>query len=114
MQPEAAKFVQDILDAADRIAGYVAGKTRDAFLANSELRDAVHWNFIVIGEALSQLHKLDPTVAENIHEWRRIIGFRNQLIHGYGVIKNEITWDIIETRLPSLRLDAHALLSPPP
>ncbi len=53
MQPEAAKFVQDILDAADRIAGYVAGKTRDAFLANSELRDAVHWNFIIIGEALS-------------------------------------------------------------
>ena len=39
-----------------------------------------------------------------------IIAFRNQLIHGYGVIRNEITWDIIEKKLPVLRADVDALL----
>ena len=110
MQPEAAKLLQDILDAADRIAGYVSGKSRDDFLKQGELHDAVHWNFAIIGEALNQLHKIDPKSAEQISEWQRIIGFRNQLIHGYGVIKNDITWDIIQTRLQRLQAQAHELL----
>ena len=110
MQPEAAKLLQDILDAADRIAGYVSGKSRDDFLKQGELHDAVHWNFAIIGEALNQLHKIDPKSAEQISEWQRIIGFRNQLIHGYGVIKNEITWDVIENKLPVLHADVSVLL----
>lgn len=111
MQPESAKLLQDIIDAADRIAGYVSGKNRDEFLACRELCDAVHWNFAIVGEALNQLHKIDPTCAERIYEWRRIVGFRNQLIHGYGVIKNDITWDIIQTRLQKLRAQVQLLLS---
>jgi uncharacterized protein with HEPN domain len=100
MQPESAKLLRDMLDAAQRIADYTRGKSCDDFLADHKLRDAVQWNFAVIGEALSQLYKLDPSVTQRIAEWRRVIAFRNQLIHGYGVIKNEITWDVIETKLP--------------
>ena len=110
MQPESAKFLRDILDADNRIADYTRDKTREIYLTDTELRDAVQWNFAVIGEALSQLHDTDPGRAEKISEWRRIIAFRNQLIHGYGVIKNEITWDIIERKLPILRLDVRGQL----
>lgn len=112
MPPESAKLLTDILGAADRIAAYTSGKTREEYLGEIQLRDAVNWNFTIIGEALSQLHKLDQTTAEQIAEWRRIIAFRNQLIHGYGVIKNEITWDIIEKKLPVLRADTRRLLEP--
>ena len=110
MQPESAKFLSDILEAVSRIAEYTRAITRNDYLNNAELRDAVHWNFAVIGEALSQLHKLSPEVAERITEWPRIISFRNQLIHGYGVIKNDITWDIIEKKLPVLTSDVERLL----
>ncbi len=110
MRPESAKFLTDILDAIDRIVQYTSGKTREQYLADGELRDAVQWNFLVIGEALSQLHKLDPGAAEGITQWRRIVGFRNQLIHGYGVIKSEITWDIVESKVPLLRADVRKLL----
>lgn len=48
--------------------------------------------------------------AERITEWHRIIAFRNQLIHGYGVIKNELTWDIVQSKLPVLRRDVQTLL----
>jgi uncharacterized protein with HEPN domain len=110
MRPESAKFLADILQAAERIRDYTRGTSREAFLANNALRDAVHWNFTVIGEALAQLSKLDPATAEQISEWRRIIAFRNQLIHGYGVIRSEITWDIVEHKLPILHAEVRALL----
>jgi uncharacterized protein with HEPN domain len=110
MRPESAKFLNDILEAADRIAEYTRGKSRDTYLSNDKLRDAVHWNFAVIDEALGQLHKLEPATAERITEWHRIIAFRNQLIHGYGVIKHAITWDIIEIKLPVLRNEVHEML----
>jgi uncharacterized protein with HEPN domain len=111
MRLEAAKFLRDILlDAADRITNYTRGKARVDYLTDELLHDAVHWNFAVIGEALSQLQKADQDVTNQINEWRRIIAFRNQLIHGYGVIKNEITWDIIENKLPVLLSDGRKLL----
>ena len=113
MLPESTKFLTDILEACERIVAYTGGKIRDEFLVDTQLRDAVNWNFTIVGEALGQLHKLDATTAEQITEWRRIIAFRNQLIHGYGVIKNEITWDIIEKKLPVLRIDVRRLLGLP-
>lgn len=110
MRPESAKFLSDIRESALRIRGYTAGKSRDHYLSDGELRDAVQWNFLVIGEALSQLHKLDAETAERITEWRRIISFRNQLIHGYGIINNEITWDIVVNKLPILLEETDQLL----
>jgi len=113
MQRESAKLLSDILEAGERIRQYTRGKTRDNFLTEGQVRDAANWNFSVIGEALSQLHKLDAGTAERITEWQRIIAFRNQLIHGYGVIKNEITWDIIENKLPILMTEISCLLASP-
>ena len=111
MRPETGKFLRDILDAANRITDYTTSKTRDDYLADSKLRDAVQCNFAVIGEALAQLEKADPGTAHQINEWHRIIAFRNQLIHGYGVVKHEITWDIINTKVPVLRTDVKKLLT---
>jgi uncharacterized protein with HEPN domain len=110
MQLESAKLLRDILDAADRIGHYAHGKAREQFLADQLTRDAVNWNFSIVGEALAQLRKLDAATAAGITDWQRIIAFRNQLIHGYGVIKNEITWDIIEQKLPRLRGEVRELL----
>ncbi len=67
MRPEAAKFLRDILDAANQISNYMLGKSREAYLADSLLRDAVHWNFAVIGEALAQLQRTDPGMCRPNH-----------------------------------------------
>lgn len=111
MQPSSAALLRDMLDAAGTIQDYVRGKTSADYFADRALRDAVQWNFAVIGEALSQLHKIDAPIAEQVREWNRIIGFRNQLVHGYGVIKHGITWDIIENKLPVLIDDLNRLLT---
>lgn len=110
MLPESAKYLLDMLEAVNGIRAFTNAKKLEHYLTDRQLRDAVQWNFLIIGEALSQLRKFDIETAEQITEWRRIIGFRNQLIHGYGIIKNEITWDIIQTKLPTLHADLEGLL----
>lgn len=100
-----------MLDAARAIEQHTQGRTIDDYLHLRWLRDAVHWNFCIIGEALSQLQRSDAPTAERITEHSKIIGLRNQLIHGYGVIDHRITWNIIEEKLPVLIRELHKLLA---
>jgi uncharacterized protein with HEPN domain len=63
---------------------------------------AVERGFEIIGEALTQLRKIDAPLAESITDWKAIIGFRNALIHAYGGVNHEKTWDIVKRELPIL------------
>ncbi|HKV27374.1 MAG TPA: HepT-like ribonuclease domain-containing protein [Candidatus Acidoferrales bacterium] len=47
---------------------------------------------------------------QRISEHRRIIAFRNILIHGYAEVDDRLVWDIIEAKLPILRRETEALL----
>lgn len=112
MPPEQRKLLLDMLDAAIVITNATQGKTEQDYVKDRLLRDGVQWNFAVIGEALAALRKQDATIAEQISEWDKIIGFRNQLIHGYGQINHDITWRIITTKLPILRAELEVMLKP--
>ncbi len=57
------------------------------------LRSAVERKFEIIGEAMSKLSKLDEKLASRIAEYRRIIAFRNILIHGYIDVDDALVWD---------------------
>jgi uncharacterized protein with HEPN domain len=74
------------------------------------LRLAVERAFSIIGEALSQLAKLDAVLVAQINEYQRIIAFRNILIHAYAEVDDRIVWDVIETKLPALRQQTADLL----
>ncbi|MGH9796330.1 MAG: HepT-like ribonuclease domain-containing protein, partial [Candidatus Acidiferrales bacterium] len=63
------------------------------------------------GEALAQLAKLDVKLAGRISQHRRIIAFRNILIHGYANVDDRLVWDVVETKLPILRREVETLLS---
>ncbi|MFO8024012.1 DUF86 domain-containing protein, partial [Thiohalophilus sp.] len=54
-----------------------------------------------MGEALNQLAKISPQIAESIPEYRRIISFRNILIHGYADVDNALVWGVVESKLPA-------------
>jgi uncharacterized protein with HEPN domain len=59
----------------------------------------------IIGEALSQLARIDPRIAGNVAELRRIIAFRNILVHGYAAIDYDTVWRLIEDKLPELQVN---------
>ena len=110
MRREAAKYLVDVRDAAAALTRFVADRTREEYLQDELLRSGVQWQFAVIGEAISQLAKIDLDTAERITDDRQIIGFRNILIHGYGEVNDEAVWLRIEEHLPILIADVSQLL----
>ncbi len=74
------------------------------------LRAAVERQFEIIGEALAQLARLDENLVARISEHRRIIAFRNILIHGYADVDDRLVWDVVQTKLPVLRREVEKLL----
>lgn len=74
------------------------------------MRAAAEREFTVIGEAVSQLAKVDQELAFPIANFRRIVSFRNLLVHGYGAVDDALVWDVVGTVLPLLRSEVEALL----
>ena len=74
------------------------------------LRSAVERQFEIIGEALSQLAKSDLDTAAKISEYRRIIAFRNILIHGYANVDYRLVWGVVEGQLSVLIDEVQKLL----
>lgn len=110
MKPEAQKYLYDIWRAVELLTDFTAGKTFADYQGDPMLRAAVERQFEVIGEATAQLAKRDPALAGRIGEYRRIVAFRNILIHGYADVDDRLVWDVVEAKLPVLRRDIEALL----
>lgn len=110
MRLEAKKYLYDVQQAASRIAEFTSGKRLEDYRADPMLRSAVKRQFEIIGEALAQLAKTDPALVQRVSEHRRIIDFRNILIHGYTAVDDRLVWDIIESKLPILRSETEVLL----
>ena len=111
MRLEIAKYLFDIQRAANALSDFVAGRDLDSYLTDAMLRAAVERQFEIIGEALSQLARRYAPMAERIDGYRRIIAFRNILIHGYADVDDRLVWDIVQTRLPTLRTQIDGLLA---
>jgi uncharacterized protein with HEPN domain len=110
MPREPKANLHDMGQAASLIAEFTAGLDFDAYAADAMVRAAVERQFEIIGEALGQLAKLDPEIAGRISEHRRIIAFRNILVHGYAGVDDMLVWDMVSTRLPDLRREVEGLL----
>lgn len=114
MRVEAKKYLYDIRQAAELIAGFTAGKSFADYEEDAMLRAAVERQFEIIGEALTQLARLDEPLAARIADYRRIIAFRNILIHGYihgyAQVDDRPVWDIVQSKLPALRRQVAAML----
>jgi uncharacterized protein with HEPN domain len=99
-----------IADSIAAIESYTVGG-RGAFLADRLLQDAVIRNFEIIGEAAS---RLSPAIRNRPGvPWRKIIAFRNRLIHAYWSVDLPLVWNVIENDLPPLKAEVSRLRAPP-
>jgi len=76
-------FVEDILEAIDKIKRHIEGLTYETFVKNELVIDAVIRNLEIIGEASRNLpedvRKKYPEIP-----WGRMIGLRNIIIPNYA------------------------------
>jgi len=110
MQPEVRKLLYDMLHAAMGVEMFVDERSREDLDTDLMLRLAIERQFEIIGEAMGRLRRVDPGTADRISEHKRIIGLRNVLIHGYDVRSNDVTWSIVQNKLPMLRRELEDLL----
>lgn len=90
MQIEAKSVLYDIQLAVSRIQEFTRNANFTDYQRNVMMRSAVERQFEIIGEAVNRLSDINPRLAHRITERRRIISFRNQLIHGYFVIDDRV------------------------
>jgi len=103
------KLLLDITLSCEEISRFIEGKDFEAFTASRLLQLALEREFEIIGEALSRLERIDPdNLAKKIPEYRRVIGLRNIIAHGYDVIDDAALWDFAINRVPELLLKAEA------
>ena len=77
------KLLLDVREAGESILQHTAGKSFAEYSADRFFRRAVEREFEIIGEALNRLDRTDSPVAVRVSELRRIVDFRNRVIHGY-------------------------------
>jgi len=111
MRLEARKYLFDMQEAAGLAAQFTAGKTFADYQADAMLRLAVERAFSILGEALTQLVRVDEGLALRISDLRSIIAFRNILIHAYAQIDDRIVWGIIESKLPVVQREIAELMA---
>jgi uncharacterized protein with HEPN domain len=96
-----------MVESAEAIASYLTGVERQAFLSQPILQDAVLRRLTVIGEAANKVTEGVKSRAAAI-PWRRLIGFRNFVIHEYQRVDWTIVWDVAAHDLPALTADVQA------
>ncbi len=92
-------YIQDILEAIEKINHYLDGLTFEQFSKDIKTIDAVIRNFSIIGEAAknvpANVKREHPEIA-----WKRMTGMRDKLIHEYAGVDLKILWDTSKIDLP--------------
>ncbi|MGQ0624027.1 MAG: HepT-like ribonuclease domain-containing protein [Sporichthyaceae bacterium] len=93
-------LIEEMIEAAERARQLVAGLDLLDLEADRQRREALLWNFTVLGEAATQL---DNEVKERFTDipWAQPARLRNRVVHGYWSIDLEILHTTAVDLLPA-------------
>lgn len=111
MRRDPRLFLHEMHAACENLLKFLSEKTFEQYVEDVILRSAVERQFEILGEALNYLRSLRPELAAAIPEHRKIIKFRNVLIHGYFAIKHEVVWSTVQNDIPPLLLHLREQIS---
>jgi uncharacterized protein with HEPN domain len=98
------KYLSDILQAIDLIDDFTDSiSDYNDYLADLKTQSAVERQLGIIGEAVSKFDKLFP--GSTLDNARKIVGFRNRLIHAYDAVDSSMIWAIIKKYLGPLKTE---------
>lgn len=92
-------LIAEMIEAAEQAQALVHGVDLAALDRDRQRRDALLWNFTVLGEAAAQLGDAVKHRFPEI-QWERPARLRNRIIHGYWSIDLEILHTTAREVLP--------------
>ena len=114
MNEKVLKCLYDIKFAIEEIESFFMHRKMilSEYKSDILLKRGIERNLEIIGEAMSRILKEDNSFPiENAH---RIIGLRNQIIHGYDSVSDENIWSVLINNLPILKEEVNKLIENPP
>jgi len=84
-------YLQDMYEAAEKVASFIRGMTEEQFLADEKTQYAVVRALEVMGEASKKV----PSEFKGKHQgipWREISGMRDKLVHDYFGVNAAVVW----------------------
>ncbi len=100
------QFTYDIEDFITTIQEKTKNMSYEYFINSGDKIDAVEIRFLKIGEAVSQIQKLDKEILYKVYDnksyWEQIKGTRNKLVHEYWGTSIEVLYYVAVEELDEL------------
>ena len=104
-------YIEGILKSIIDVETFTKDLDFDQYAGDAKTKAAVKRKLLTIGEALNQASQMSVEVQAKVTDFRKIVGFRNILVHGYFGVDDALVWDIITTKLKQLKKDVVGLQS---
>lgn len=95
-------FLKHILDSIEKIESYAEPSSKEKFVEDVQLQDAIVRRLEIMGEAAKNITS-DFKNKYNSLPWSEMIRTRDKIIHGYFGVDLDIVWDIRQKDLPLLK-----------
>jgi uncharacterized protein with HEPN domain len=94
-------FIGHMRDTAEKITAKLAGKSRQDYDGDENLRLALAYLVQIIGEAARRVEEPFRDAHPEI-PWRQIIGMRHFIVHNYMNVDEDRLWDTVTLDVPNL------------
>ena len=109
MTEKGLKYLDDIIRAIELIEDFTNNiSSFSDYTKDLKTQSAVERQLGIIGEAVNKFDLLHPEVS--LKNARKIVGFRNRIIHAYDAVDSSMIWAIIKKHLAPLYQEVKGLM----